>query len=464
MMIAAKDPKTLEGWTHASADSSSSSSSSEGELARAECEGLKKENARLVALVADLRQQLDDVTGLASRMMAAEKNAGASGVPALTYEVAEVKKGRGGGIGPGLVSNGLSWVNPWVTEGDGRFCQRVTATIPNAHLGFNVLCTRLHPGFLGASGRNGATSDLVASGGADKTVRVHNWRFFAVAAATGAGAAKTDADSVSQSNASSLSSMPASLACSAPPLCLEWQPVPSTGGSSSAAASAAGSSLVEAKAEPLLAIACMDGTLGLARLEQQQQQREHQEGAGPLSLEWVFEMSASSSGGHKKHVNAMQWSPDGAFLCTASADRAVKLWRFDPKAAGAGAAGAEIALACVKSWHLDSAVEALCFLPQRCFATTAPPTAAAAAAAGTGTGSDSSIGKGGSGTLVLAPRGYHSLIYVDPISLEETEVRCLTRETVRERDNSWTQFPEHSSHKLYWRICVISMSVTPEFS
>ena len=72
MMIAAKDPKTLEGWTHASADSSSSSSSSsEGELARAECEGLKKENARLVALVADLRQQLDDVTGLASRMMAA---------------------------------------------------------------------------------------------------------------------------------------------------------------------------------------------------------------------------------------------------------------------------------------------------------------------------------------------------------------------------------------------------------
>jgi hypothetical protein len=292
----------------------------------------------------------------------------------------------------------------------------------------------------------------VASGGADKTVRVHDWRAFAAAAADSAqsgsssssGASGTNGDGAGSSGGGP-PSRSACLACPAPPLCLEWQP----------AASAAGRA-------PLLAVACMDGAVALAQLRGQspdprQKSRNcrdkdnHCDGEGdasaaaaaarPLSLQWVFEAGAGAGGGHGKHVNALQWSPDGTFLCSAGADRTVKLWRVGPAAApsAAGAAAAEDAavaedaaeelkadananeeavvcaacLWCVKTWRMDAAVEALCFLPHASLAR--PATGGSIRKGGVGSG----------GTLVLAPRGHHSLVYVDLATLAEFEVGGL---------------------------------------
>jgi len=75
---------------------------------------------------------------------------------------------------------------------------------------------------------------------------------------------------------------------------------------------------------------------------------------------------------------------------------------------------------------LDSAVEAICFLPQNCFVA-APPAATSGTESSSSSSSGASESQSGSGTLVLAPRGYHSLIYVDPVSLQEKEVSSLIR-------------------------------------
>jgi len=170
----------------------------------------------------------------------------------------------------------------------------VVASVSNAHGAANVLCCRLHP----------TRVHLVASGGADKTLRVHDWRLHKtiddedaikvevssaeaeagdVGAAAGAGSARSGANAGSARSGATAGGSAAVLRCTAPVLLLAWQPA---GAATAPAAPASSTEATQSNTssrgvgcggggeqggrdeeeEVLLAVGCMDGSVVLAAL------------------------------------------------------------------------------------------------------------------------------------------------------------------------------------------------------
>jgi hypothetical protein len=206
---------------------------------------LKKENGRLVAIIADLNSQLEHITGMVSRMMAA-------GPSAHTLEAQQTVMCTPAGFS---VWDGS---HPWTSEvhcakggsvvgsllgGLESERGRALASIPRAHGEANILCCRLNP----------TLPFLVASGGADKEFRVFDWTHHTNVCGSGGGASASAScggcGGCSGAESAARRHPPASLRCSAPVLTLEWRPC---------------------VGEPtdarwhVVALGCMDGSLTLA--------------------------------------------------------------------------------------------------------------------------------------------------------------------------------------------------------
>lgn len=339
MLLSGQDPKSIPGWKHggeAIGVGAACGAPSDATM-REQNEGLLRENARLSGIVAELQGRLAEMEAMVGRMMAAQADGHAEDPVA--------------GIVGGLPADGSAGSvlesNPWATEGDGQYCQVECASIADPHGKTNVLCCALHPR---------EASGWVASGGVDKRVCLHDWRAHtpeARGASSSSGGGGAGGAVVSGT----------ALLCTAPPLVLEWRPQSASEGS-----------------DGLLVVGCMDGSLYLARPSLGSVTGSP---SGPVGLEPVA-VSDDCGFRHGKHVHAARWASDGTLLATCSADATAKLWRVE-----AATAGAEATVTCVKTWHLQSAAEALCFL---------------------------------GGCLVLAPRGHHALTYVDLLTLQSTDV------------------------------------------
>jgi WD40 repeat protein len=198
----------------------------------------------------------------------------------------------------------------FVRAGNGVYPCENEVTLPKLHDVSNPLCCALS-----------ADDTMLATGGADATIRLLQW-----------GAAlnpNMTPESVVQSACR--------VSCAAPVICTSFSPV----------------------LRGVLAAGSMDGSLHLVNYS-------------TLTGEGIQAsmQSVAAEFKHKKYVRAVAWSPTEPILATCSADGSVQVFKVER----AGMDGEESQLTKIDSLHLGGGVESLCFVKDKlvCYARNTP--------------------------------------------------------------------------------------------
>jgi hypothetical protein len=197
-----------------------------------------------------------------------------------------------------------------VRAGNGVYPSENEVTLPKMHGISNPLCCALS-----------ADDTMLATGGADATIRLSQW-----------GAALNPSmtpESVVQSSFR--------ISCAAPVICTSFSPV----------------------LRGVLAAGSMDGSLHLINYSTPT-------GAGIQATV----QSVASELKHRKYVRAVAWSPKEPILATCSADGSVQVFKVERT----GMDLEDVQLTKIESLHLGGGVESLCFIKDKlvCYARNTP--------------------------------------------------------------------------------------------